>query len=149
MCSSDLSVNLIFSFNSGRPYTPLQMQNITPGGGSNLGETKGYVNSAFGPGSNRLDLKIEKGFRIGDNLALTPYIWVENLLNTVNAVNVYRTTGNPFTSGYLNTQEGRAVAAGNVGYTEDYLALERDPFNFGIPRLIKLGFKVNFSGLSL
>ena len=58
----NLSLNLIFAFNSGRPYTPLLIQNITPGGESNYGDTKGYVNSAFGPGSSRLDLKLEKSF---------------------------------------------------------------------------------------
>lgn len=140
------SLNLIFSFNSGRPYTPLEQQNITPGGGSNLGDTKGYVNSAYGPGSNRLDLKLEKSFAI-EKLIITPYVWIENVFDADNVVNVYRSTGDPYTSGYLKTQEGMAVARqGGQAYVDDYTALERTPANFGIPRLIKLGFRVNFSG---
>lgn len=141
------SLNLIFSFNSGRPYTPLEKQNITPGGGSNLGETKGYVNSAYGPGSNRLDLKLEKSFSLGNNLILTPYLWVENVFDADNVINVYRSTGDPYTSGYLSTEEGMAIARERgQKYVDDYISLERDPFNFGIPRLIKLGFRINFSG---
>ena len=143
------SANILFTFNSGRPYTPLESQNITPGGGSNLGDTKGYVNSAYGPGTSRVDLKIEKSFGIGDNLLLTPYVWIQNLFDTENAVNVYRSTGDPYTSGYLLTEEGKAVAADSgPNYVSDYTALERDPSNFGIPRLIRLGFRLNFSNIT-
>jgi outer membrane receptor for ferrienterochelin and colicin len=143
------SVNLIYSFNSGRPYTPLETQNITPGGSSNLGNTRGYVNSAYGPGTSRLDMKVEKSIKLSNNLFITPYVWVQNLLNTVNAVNVYRTTGNPYTTGYLATEEGKSIAAGRENYASDYMALERDPFNFGIPRQIKLGLRFRFSNISL
>lgn len=144
------SLSLIYSFNSGRPYTPLAMQNITPGGGTNYGETKGYVNSSYGPSSSRLDLKLEKSFTIFDKAVISPYLWVENVLNTENAVSVYRSTGSPYTSGYLSTAEGSAVAQDRgQAYVDDYTALERNPTNFGIPRLIKLGVKVNFSGITL
>ncbi len=142
------SINMIYSFNSGRPYTPLEKQNITPGGSSNLGDTKGYVNSAYGPGTSRLDMKIEKSVKLTNNLFITPYVWIQNVLNTVNAVNVYRTTGSPYTTGYLSTEEGAAIAAGRENYASDYQALERDPFNFGIPRQIKLGVRFNFSNIS-
>lgn len=144
------SLSLIYSFSSGRPYTPLLMQNITPGGGTNLGETKGYVNSAYGPGNNRLDLKLEKSFHLFDKAVVTPYLWIENVFNTENATGVYRSTGNPYTSGYLSSVEGAALAKERgASYTSDYIALERNPTNFGIPRLIKLGLKVNFSGFNL
>jgi hypothetical protein len=144
------SLSLIFSFNSGRPYTPLEMQNITPGGGTNLGETKGYVNSAYGPSTSRLDLKLEKSFQLFNNAVISPYVWIENVFNTENAVTVYRSTGNPYTSGYLSTAEGSALAKERGSdYVLDYTALERNPANFGVPRTIKLGVKVNFSGINL
>ncbi len=144
-----VAANVLLTFNSGRPYTPLEQQNITPGGSSNLGDTKGYVNSAYGPGTSRVDFKIEKSIGIGDNLLLTPYLWVQNLFDVDNAVNVYRSTGDPFTSGYLSTEEGKAVATDSgPDYVSDYMALERDPGNFGIPRLIRLGFRLNFSNIT-
>ncbi|NUN10110.1 MAG: TonB-dependent receptor [Ignavibacteriaceae bacterium] len=142
------SVNVLFSFNSGRPYTPLLQQNITPGGGSNLGETKGYVNSAYGPGTQRLDLKVEKMFEIA-GVFMTPYLWVENLFDADNSVAVYRSTGSPYTSGYLTTKEGLALAKQRgQSYIDDYTSLERDPGYFGIPRLIKVGLRVNFAGFN-
>ncbi|MCH7964326.1 MAG: hypothetical protein IH852_10370, partial [Bacteroidetes bacterium] len=49
-----------------------------------------------------------------------------------------------YTSGFLNTAEGRAAIQSNgEGYRQDYESLERDPVNFGIPHLIRLGLKVN------
>lgn len=144
-----LNANVLVSFNSGRPYTPLQEQNLLQGS-SNWGETKGYVNSAYGPGNFRVDLKLEKGFALG-NATLTPYLWIENVFDADNPVSVYRSTGSPYTTAYLLTPSGRTFAEGTT-YPElfkmDYQSLERNPFNFGIPRTIKLGFKVNFANIS-
>lgn len=144
-----VNANVLVSFNSGRPYTPLQEQNLLQGS-SNWGETKGYVNSAYGPGNFRVDLKVEKGFALG-NATFTPYVWIENLFDADNPVAVYRSTGSPYTTAYLSTPSGRTFAEGTK-YPElfkmDYQSLERNPFNFGIPRTIKLGFKVNFSNIS-
>jgi hypothetical protein len=86
-----------------------------------------------------------------NNLAITPYLWVENLFNAVNPVTVYRSTGDPYTSGWLTTKEGIAATSGPGGsnIAADYMSLERNPSNFGIPRLIRLGLKLNFSNISL
>jgi hypothetical protein len=86
-----------------------------------------------------------------NNMLLTPYLWVENLFNAVNPVDVYRSTGDPYTTGWLSTQEGIAASSGPGGnlVAADYRSLERNPFNFGIPRLIRLGFKINFSNISI
>lgn len=142
------NVNVLISFASGRPYTPLAMQNILAGS-SNWGDTKGYVNSAFGPGNFRIDLKLEKGFAFG-NAMITPYLWIENLLDADNPVNVWRSTGSPYSTAYLATDEAKRIAAARgQSWVQDYESLERNPFNFGIPRLIRLGLKVNFSNISL
>ncbi len=45
-------------------------------------------------------------------------------------------------------KEKQNVANNGEGFAQDYVALERNPANFGIPRLIKLGVKVNFSNIS-
>jgi hypothetical protein len=114
-----------------------------------LSQTKGYINSAFAPGSIRFDFKMEKSFAIGD-IILSPYIWVENLLDADNITTVYRSTGSPYTTAFLNTPNGIAASELNgEGYVQDYKSLENNPGNFGIPRLIKLGFKLNFSNISL
>lgn len=145
-------LNILAEFASGRPYTPLEEQDISPQGGgeTNYGDTKGYVNSRYGPGRFKVDLKLEKTFKFFGNMLVTPYLWIDNVFDADNVVNVYRSTGSPWTTGYLNTPKGKAVA-GSVPYPEyfiaDYTSLERNPDNFGIPRQIKLGLKVNFSGI--
>ncbi len=140
-----LSADMLISFNSGRPYTPLETQNLLSGS-SNWGDTKGYINSRYGPGSMTVDFKVEKTFAIGNDLGITPYVWVNNLFNAKNAVSVWRSTGSPETTGFLATAEGKVLAAQyGQNWVYDYEALERNPSNFGPPRLIKVGVKMNFS----
>ena len=142
-----VNANVLISFNSGRPYTPLAEQHLlATGDNTQYGNTTGYVNSAYGPGNFRVDLKLEKSFGLMNNLAITPYVWVENLFNTVNAVVVYRSTGSPYTTGWLSTQEGIAATSGPGGnnIAADYMSLEMNPGNFGIPRLNKARIKIKF-----
>lgn len=145
-----VNANLLFSFASGRPYTPLESQNLIAGS-TNFGDTKGYVNSATGPGNYRFDLKVEKAFMLS-NLTITPYIWIENLFNTRLVNSVYQSTGDPETTGWLETEEAKTIITGKgpiegKNYAEDYKSLERTPGMFSIPRLIKLGVKVNFTNI--
>ncbi len=138
-------VNFLVSFASGRPYTPLETQDLNQG--STLwGSTSGYVNSTRAPGTFRVDMKMEKAFNVAGFGMVTPYLWIENLLNIENAVDVWRSTGSPYTTNFLSTDNGKILVESNgEAWAEDYKSLERDPDNFGIPRLIKLGVKVNFS----
>lgn len=140
------SVNLLATFNSGRPYTPLVLQNVMVSQ-TNYGETKGYVNSAYGPGSFLVNLRIERVFQLGP-VRVAPYLWVENVFNVINAMTVYRTTGSPYTTAYLESDEGRKVAAAQPNpayFISDYKTLERDlANNFGIPRLVRLGLRLNY-----
>lgn len=138
------NANVLFSFNSGRPYTPVTQWDLLGDNGL-VATNTGYINSAFSPGSFRIDFKVEKSFAFG-KMIFTPYLWVENLLDTDNITTVYRSTGDPYTSGWLNTEQG-SVTAQERGqpYIDDYTSLERDPTNFGIPRLIRLGIKLNFA----
>jgi hypothetical protein len=137
-----LSVNTLFVFATGRPYTPLDFFDILSGNNGGP-STTGYVNSRNAPGSFRIDLKVEKSFAAG-GLLVTPYLWIQNVTGGENVNRVWRSSGDPHTTGFLNTAEGRAAILSNgEGYKQDYESLERDPINFGIPRLIRLGLKVN------
>ena len=142
-----LNANFIFSFNSGRPYTPVDQWNIIGDNGLTADNT-GYVNSAYGPSSFRIDLKIEKGFKIS-NFYITPYIWIQNLLDANNVNDVYRTTGSAYSTGWLNDPDSQGqIETVGQGYVDDYQSLELDPRNFGIPRLIYLGLKLNFDRIN-
>jgi hypothetical protein len=142
------NLNCIINFASGRPYTPIASENLIAGY-TNYGDTRGYVNSANMPGTFRVDLKLEKGFQV-DKLMITPYLLIENLFNNENIVSVYQSTGSPYTTGWLDSDEGKKVSAGKAdpqAFIDDYMSYERNPFNFGIPRLIKLGLQVDFSNI--
>ena len=83
-----------------------------------ISQTRGYVNSKYGPSSFRIDMKIEKSFEF-ENLRISPYFWVENLLDADNVTGVWRSTGSPYTTDWLNTLEGKAVVANNgEGYSQ-------------------------------
>lgn len=141
-----LDANFLVSFNSGRPYTPVDEWNLLGDNGI-IATTTGYVNSAYGPSNFRIDMKIEKTINIG-GVRISPYLWIQNLLNAQNVVSVWRSTGSPSTTGWLNTPEGLASAANNgPGYVQDFRTLENDPSNYGIPRLIRLGLKLDISKL--
>lgn len=142
------NANFLLSYNSGRPYTPMDKWNLIGDNGI-LSQTRGYVNSTYGPSSFRIDLKIEKSF-IFENFRISPYLWIQNLFDADNITGVWRSTGSPYTTDWLNTEEGKAIIA-NVGegYAQDYASLEKQPANFGIPRTIRLGLKINFSTIPL
>lgn len=142
-----LNINAIFSFNSGRPYTPVDQWDILGDNGL-VADNTGYINSAYGPSSFRIDIKLEKGFPIG-NFYLTPYVWIENLLDADNIVGVWRSTGSAYTTGWLTDPAAQGtIQQQGEGYVKDYETLEKDPNNFGIPRLIKLGLKLNFDRIT-
>ncbi len=141
------NANAIISFNSGRPYTPVDQWNILGDNGL-VADNTGYINSAFGPSTFRIDLKVEKGFAIGD-FYITPYVWIQNLLDTDNTINVWRSTGNGTSTNWLNDPDSQGtIQQRGEGYVLDYQTLEKDPRNFGIPRLIRLGLKLNFDKIT-
>ncbi len=137
--------NLLLSLNSGRPYTPIETQNLLDNS-TNYGNTRGYVNSAYGPSSFRLDLKVDRVIDAG-RFRLMPYLWVINVTDQDNAVTVFRSTGDEYSSGFLDTPLGQNNIKSSpdpAAFVQDFQALERDPTRFGLPRQIRLGMKLNF-----
>ena len=71
------------------------------------------------------------------------YVWVLNLLDTKQIVNVYPFTGDVDNNGYLDTADGQKWQA---NATEEEIALykkrENNPFNYGAPRQIRLGARI-------
>jgi outer membrane receptor protein involved in Fe transport len=141
-----LDANVLVLFNSGRPYTPVDKLNLI-GDNTIISNTLGYINSAYGPSSFRVDLRLEKSFYLG-GIKFSPYLWIQNVFDADNVVTVYRSTGSPSTTDWLNTAEAQATAQSlGEGYVQDYMSLERDPINYGLPRLIRLGIQVDISNL--
>lgn len=141
-----VDANVLVSFNSGTPYTPVDKLNLL-GDNTIISSTLGYINSAYGPSSFRVDLRLEKSFYIA-GVKVSPYLWIQNVFDADNVVTVYRSTGSSSTTDWLNTSEAQATAqAIGQGYVQDYRTLEQNPDNYGIPRLIRLGLQVDISHL--
>jgi hypothetical protein len=143
----NFGANLLLNFNSGRPYTLMQVFNTNPFTGrydnDNVSETPvSAVNSQTTPWVYRLDLKVDKKIYIG-SARLTVYAWVVNLLNTANVQAIWITTGLPDDTGFLGTTAGQqAWAAMTPVQRQIYKMREMDYQNYGVPRQIRLGVQI-------
>lgn len=145
--------NLVSYFASGTPYSAQEGVIPTAFIVGNSGGIKGTVNGSRKPGTFRSDLQIDRNFtlKFGDekkkSANLNVYVLVNNLFNVKNVLNVYRATGNAEDDGYLNAAqyqnqiESRRDSEAFINY---YMMKMNDPFNFGLPRTIRLGVKLDF-----
>ncbi|MDQ3193481.1 MAG: TonB-dependent receptor, partial [Bacteroidota bacterium] len=151
---SQFGVNLAYKFNSGRPYS-LKDPGLDPftstGGGAPLRST---INGAYGPWNNSIDLKVDKTFTFAKRLDLNLYVYVINLLDSRLVSNVWESSGDPGTTGYLNTIQGQQVAlafdtdndplTSSAEFMNLYETRSKNVNNFGPPRQIRFGAKLNF-----
>lgn len=152
-------VNLLFTFNSGVPYTRSVITNPFFGGVAEI-RPIGAVNGATTPWNFRFDLSVNRTFTVGP-VDLVAFLSVINLLDADNVVavyvarrgggalenetGVYRGTGLPDNSGWLETRDGQIWAEQNgpeaVRLFKDR---EANPENFGLPRQIRLGLRIEY-----
>jgi outer membrane receptor protein involved in Fe transport len=149
----NMGANLVGNFASGTPYS--RQERIT---GAALISSPNPVleGEPFGsrkPWQFRADLQIDKNIilKFGDekkkSANMNIYLLVRNLFDTRNILNVYRATGNVNDDGYLNA----AAFQNSISTQNDedafryYYAMKADnPYNYGIPRQIRLGCKIDF-----
>lgn len=145
---SRLGFNLLFSFNSGRPYTPSNntydvLQVVTsPGGNTPIAP----LNSAYSPWNLRLDLKIDKTFKIFNKLNANLYLLAINVLDQELINDVFATSGEAGNTGFLDSYPGRqwANTVGEQG-VELYKIRSHAINNYGPPRQVRLGFRLFFN----
>jgi hypothetical protein len=140
----NLSANIFYTWQSGVPYTPED-------GRGNLLE----LNSKRMPSNTRLDMRIDKIFNLSESMNFRVFADIRNLLNTENIVNVYRVTGEPDNNGsppvfqtttYSNYLEYGYESA-EAMHQEDlrqWKIRQKTPYNFGMPRVIRLGVGFDF-----
>ena len=144
--AENMGLNLLVQYNSGRPYTPVEFVNILSGN-TNYGVNTQYINTAYAAGVFRIDLKVDKQFTIADRYQMVVFMKVFNLLGTENFTTVWRSTGEPDNTAYLDNPEGQQTALGTgdpEAFISDYKALEKDPTNYGLARQIRLGVRFDF-----
>lgn len=139
-------INLLFNVASGTPYTPtFTYDEVTLA--AVAGVPSGPINSRYGPWTNSLDLKANKGVPLG-NMRLEGFIWVLNLFDNRNPIAVYSSTGSPKTTGFLNTEDGRTFVGTADANGLDGLGLyrlaENNPNLYTNPRLVRFGLRASF-----
>jgi outer membrane receptor protein involved in Fe transport len=148
---SRLGINLLYSFNSGRPYSkkdPSGDPFVSTGAGATL---QSSINGEYGPWNHRLDLKIDKTVSVY-KLDINFYIYVINVLNTELVNTVWPGSGDPSATGYLSTQAGMDYAnsynanpnTSAAEFTNEYTLRSKDIGNFGPPRQMRFGIRMNF-----
>jgi outer membrane receptor protein involved in Fe transport len=130
-----LGANILFSFNSGHNYTK-----VTGGLGQTGPEDGGIlydgdprnrrpveaINASTTPWNFSLDARIDKSFRLSNLFDVNVYIYVQNLLNTENVVNVYGRTGNADDDGFLTNPALSQEVINAPGRGDAYVAMYRD-----------------------
>jgi hypothetical protein len=96
-------------------------------------------------------MRLDKSFFIGP-VDFNVYLWVTNVFNTQNVVDVFNTSGDAYDDGWLATETGRTRTDGYALYGEDKAALHEklyrtnqyDATFFGVPRQIRLGIRIDY-----
>lgn len=141
----NIGLNMLFTFNSGHNYTQFT-------GFGNSRQPLEALNSSVTPWNFQLDAGFDKSFSLGP-ININIFVWVKNLLNTKNVVNVFGTSGDATDDGYLASPEGSAkyesykltkgLETAEL-YKQLYLASIYNSDNFGTPRQIGLGIRLDY-----
>ena len=168
----NFGANLLFTFGSGHNFTRSfgTIGQRGPEEGGILADDDPRprrplegINSSVTPWTKQVDLKLDKTFNLG-GINTNLYVYVQNLFNTQNVLNVYDRTGNAFDDGFLSdpTLSAGSIAEAGDRYIELYNAinianrqhywitqgngasLDQADDLFGEPRQIRVGARVEF-----
>jgi hypothetical protein len=133
----NLGLNVLMTFNSGRPYTVRDLP-LAPFGDD--GTALSTKNGIYRGWNMKFDVRLDKTVNLWKT-NLNFYIYCTNLLNTEIVNSVYGSTGLPGDNGYLNTASGNGA---NANYKSNWADRIRAISNWGAPRQLQFGIKLNF-----
>lgn len=145
---SRLGFNVLFSFNSGRPYTPSRndADPLSVASTTSTNVPVAPLNSEYSPWNYRLDLKIDKTVRFFDKMDVTLYLQAINVLNQQLVNDVYATSGEPGYTGWLDSYQGKLWAQQNGQEAVDYYNIRSHSIgNYGPPRQLRAGLRIFFN----
>ncbi len=143
-------VNVVSILGSGTPYSR-SLQVVNEGAGSGNYRLDGSLNGARLPWQFTTDMQIDRDIPLsfggeGDKAKsanLNIFLLVTNVLNTRNTIDVYRFTGSPDNDGFLALLTDTSQVDPNA-FRDLYTTKVQNPFNFGLPRQIRLGVRFDF-----
>lgn len=148
----NFGVNFVVNANSGTPFTRRELPYpITTDPQGNI-PTLGQINGSRLPWQFRADMRVNKVFAFafkegGRKQNVDVYLQVLNVFDNMNVLGVYAYTGDPQDDGYLASDRSvtavqQAVSA--EAFADLYRARLQNPFNFALPRRVRLGVMWNF-----
>lgn len=123
----DWSLNCIWQFKTGKPFTP----DARYPGLVLIGREKPLPNSKRMPYYSTVDIRFDKNFQVW-KMNYTVTLRVDNLFDNRNIIDVYSNTGLPYT----NQNENGQILTG--------LSRDRDPSFYDSGRQIQFGLSMNF-----
>jgi hypothetical protein len=153
----DFGINLGLNLRSGTPVR--QTATVTDEASIDASSRRQHTLSLSSrlPWYTRLDLRVNKDFVFKINkksktkeareLGVSVYVYVQNLLNTDNVLQVYPYTLNPNDDGYLSASGSISAISSKTNpqsYKDLYRAKVNNPDNYGQPRRVFLGANINF-----
>ncbi len=151
---SELGVSLLWTFNSGHPYTRTSATSDEFYARARIPIEA--MNSSTTPWVYQADLRVDKTIRFTEDLAGTISLYVINLFDTRNVLNVWSRTGSAEDDGYLSNPELSSSPISKYGsqYADVYRLLTlsytrpptyfNDPYFYGSPRQIRLGLRLEY-----
>lgn len=133
-----MGLNVLFSFNSGRPYTARQLPTAYNTDDGLVLSTK---NALYTNWQLDFDVKLDKNVQIWKT-NWNFYVFVQNLFNTELINTVFGSTGLPGDNGYLNTPTGSNTSS-VYKYYEPIRLQAASYRNWGIPRQVRFGVRVS------
>ena len=130
------TVSGIARFFSGFPYTPSFPRGEFVGGTALSGLRE---NSSVRPNQTTVDVRVNKRFTFS-GLDLNIFAYIQNLLDSNDATNVYTDTGSPDYTTEI-TPEIVSYSADRIGTVEHFVL---QPNNYLAPRQIQVGLSVGF-----
>jgi hypothetical protein len=136
----NLGLNLLFTFNSGRPYTVTEVSQSSTGTGGLALSAKNDVYSGW---NFRLDLRLDKTVTLWKT-NWNFYAYIINVLNTEIVESIFTGTGTPDDNGFLQTATGASRYANDPFFRQIWPERIKFFTNWGPPRQIRFGVNISF-----
>lgn len=147
---ANTGINFVINSGSGSPYTKRSKPNN--------GTVVGSLNGSRKPWRTSINMRADRDIRImladkkedgtKEKYAyLNVYLEISNLLNSKNVIGVYSYTGNADDDGFLNYADYQTqIATQNdeESYRNYYAMYINSPYNYSLPRTIRLGVQFSF-----
>ena len=136
-------VNILGTAFSGFPYSRrVRAYGLT----ETASPIVGVLNGSRKPWQYKIDLTANKvWYYAKGKKTVEIYAQVLNVLNTQNVLNIYPFTGSPTDDGYLSSSRGQQAilfTTNAQSFADLYNVSMVNPFNFSIPRQIRLGVRL-------